>query len=148
MLAWAPLGAAGVTCPTTYLLLTPTLLDSPPYVIAIQACAAMTALQMSSSPVSSGALLGTGAAAPDAGSGGLAAAGITPSKTRRQKGHRGVLSGVASHTCRHNDVWAQHACGKPGRRAPSLQSIALAAACEAREGCLCGGRLRRCVGIV
>ena len=65
-----------------------------------QDCAAIAALQMSSRPESSGARLGTGAKAPPpTRSGGLTAAGTTASTTRRQKGHRGVLSGVASHTC-------------------------------------------------
>jgi hypothetical protein len=59
----------------------------------------MAALQMSSRPDSSGGLLDARAPAPPPSRAGLAAAGTTASTTRRQKGHLGVLSGVASHTC-------------------------------------------------
>lgn len=64
-------------------------------------CAAMAALQMSSRHMGGGRLA-TGDAAPEVSMPGLGAAGTTQSTTQRQKGQRGVLSGVASHTCVQN----------------------------------------------
>ena len=76
---------------------------------------------------------------PPASSAGLAAAGTTPSTTRRQKGHRGVLSGVASHTCGRRTatsapIHSQHRCWSLMQPERSRNQGALAVRLAALQG--------------